>query len=114
MKKRRKSFQKLQHTFFGSTLARAGIAKQVQASMGVNVALDVLRERFGDGVEMHAKPKFIKNRTLSIEIAHPAIGEEISQQEEAIISEVNRRLGRHEIVAMQFLLDKGSNSEHYE
>lgn len=114
VKRRRKSFQKLQHTFFGSTLARAGIAKQVQASVGINVALDVLQERFGEGVAMHAKPKYIKNRTLAIEVAHPAIAEEITQQEEAIISEINKRLGRHEVVAMQFLLDKGTGAHIYE
>lgn len=112
-KRRHKTFQKVNFGSFGSSLAKAGIAKQVQASMGVNAALEVLQERFGDGVEQHAKPKYIKNRILAIEIAHPAVGEQIAEQQENVIKAVNEKLGRHEVVEMQFLLDK-NEKEFYE
>ena len=112
-KRRHKKFQKVQFGSFGASLAKAGIAKQVEASVGVGVALEILQERFGEGVEKHAKPKYIKNRVLGIEIAHPAVGEQISEQQENIIKAVNEKLGRHEVVEMQFLLDK-NEKEFYD
>jgi len=39
-----------------------------------------------------------------LEVAHPAVSEEIRRQEEAIIFEINKRVGKPEIVRIQFIL----------
>ena len=97
-----KHFSKVSSSLFSGSLQKAGISKQVSASQHVGHAIDIFKERFGDGVALHAKPKYIKDRTLMIEIAHPAIAEEIRRQEEALISELNKRIGHPEVVRLQF------------
>jgi UDP-3-O-acyl-N-acetylglucosamine deacetylase len=97
-------FQKADKSFFQSTLQRAGITKQVQASRYLVLVEAVMKERFGEGALIHVEPKYIKNRSLAIAVAHPAVGEEIRRQEEALISEINRRIGHPEIVRMHFIL----------
>lgn len=99
-------FHKFQSSVFKKNLQKAGIAKQVEASAHVYIVQEVLKERFGEGALNHAKPVYIKNRTVCIEIAHPAVGEHIRSQEEAIIFACNQRIGYPEILRIQFAFPK--------
>lgn len=96
-------FRKVSYSFLNNNLKRAGIHQQVEGFRTITLASEVLRERFGEGVASHANPRSIKNRTLAIEIAHPAVAEEIRRCEEALISEMNNRLGRPEILRFVFV-----------
>lgn len=105
-------FRKLTSSFLRQSLERAGVAKQVDAYKSIEHALAVLKERFGDGVELHAKPQYVKQRALTIAVAHPAVAQEIRLSEEAIISAINARIGHAEIVRIHFLIPReqeGSN-----
>lgn len=106
-------FQKAGDSLFQKTVNRAGIAQQVAASQYVQFARDVLAERFGDGADKHAVPRSIKDRALRIEVKHPAVGEEIRRQQESIIAEMNRRIGRPEIVRIDFILPRHDPEEAY-
>lgn len=99
-------FNKLDNSIFSHALGRAGIGKQVEAAQVVSLAIETLQERFGDGIEQYAHPKSVRNRQLYIEVKHPAVGEEIRRQEEAIIAGLNEKLGRPEIVRIQFQLPR--------
>jgi hypothetical protein len=99
-------FNKFSSSFFKGSLEKSGIYKQVAASQYVAIAQDVLKQRFGEGALKHAKPVSIKNRTLYIAIAHPAIAEHIRMKEETIISEMNAQIGYAEIIRIQFVLPK--------
>ena len=103
-------FKKVTSSFLRTRLDQAGVAKQVDASQAVMHALAVLKERFGDGVELHAKPQYVKQRALTIAVAHPAVAQEIRLCEEALISAVNERIGRSEIIRIQFLLPREGES----
>ncbi|PIW36633.1 MAG: hypothetical protein COW24_04225 [Candidatus Kerfeldbacteria bacterium CG15_BIG_FIL_POST_REV_8_21_14_020_45_12] len=98
------AFQKVGNNLFHDRLSKIGIGKQVQAAQYVELAVTVLKSSFGEGALKHARPRAIKNRVLQIEIAHPAVGEEIRRLEETIISELNNKIGRPEIVRIQLVL----------
>ncbi|MFH1426895.1 MAG: DciA family protein [Candidatus Kerfeldbacteria bacterium] len=104
-------FKKLDDSFLQKSVRRAGIGKQVEAAFFVGIVQDVLCERFGEGACKHARAKFVKDRALGIEIKHPAVGEEIRRQEESIISAVNEKIGRPEIVRIFFTLPKNDPDE---
>lgn len=103
-------FRKVTSSFLRSTLERAGVSKQVEAYRYVEYARVVLKERFGDGVELHAKPQYVKQRSLTIAVAHPAVAEQIRLCEEALISAMNDRIGRPEIVRIHFLLPQNEET----
>lgn len=103
-------FRKVTSTFLRVSLQRAGVDKQVEAYQGVECARVVLKERFGEGVEVHAQPKYIRGRSLAIAVAHPAVAQEIRLSEESIIAAVNDRIGRPEVVRIHFLLPRDEES----
>ncbi len=104
-------FRKVSSSFLRVSLERAGVAKQVDAYQSVAHARAVLQERFGEGVELHAKPKYVKQRALTIAVAHPAVAQEIRMCEEALISAMNERIGRPEIVRIHFLLPRDEGEQ---
>jgi hypothetical protein len=106
-------FRKVTSSFLRTTLDRAGVSKQVEAFASIEHARTVLKERFGDGVELHAKPQYVKERALTIAVVHPAIAQEIRLCEEAVISAINERIGRPEIVRIHFLLPREERDEDY-
>jgi hypothetical protein len=95
-------FQKM--NFLAGNLAKKGLDKQITAAQHVAYAESVMIRRFGDGALEQARPVYIKNRTLAIEVIHPAISEEIRRQEEGIISEVNQKIGYPEVIRIQCVL----------
>lgn len=97
-------FQRVNQIFLRHVIQRTGASNQIEAAQILTHARALFAERFGEGVALHANPKFIKHRSLIIEIAHPAVGEEIKRQEEMIIYEINKRLGRPEITALSFII----------
>ncbi len=99
-------FQRVRGSLFHTVLQRAGISRQVEAARGITVVSALFRERFGEDVSVHVKPRYIKNRILTIEVAHPAISEELVRQEEALISEINNRMGFPAVVDISFVLPR--------
>lgn len=97
-------FNKVSSSLFSKSLQNAGVRKQVEAAQSIEIVKKVFADRFGDGAGLHATPKYIKNRTVAVLVAHPAVGEEIKRQEEAVISEINKQLGRPEVLRIQFIL----------
>lgn len=98
-------FQKITPAFFKNSISRAGISKQLHAQKGIFIAKEILQERFGKDVSTYAEPKYIKYRVLTIVIFHPAIAEQIRLQEEGILKEINKKIGRDDIVRIQFSVD---------
>jgi predicted nucleic acid-binding Zn ribbon protein len=99
-------FHKLDSSIFSQALSRAGIGKQVAAAHVVSMAEEVLQERFGGGIERFARPRSVRNRQLVIDIHHPAVGEELRRQEEAVIGAINEKIGRPELVRIIFQIPR--------
>ncbi|OGY88028.1 MAG: hypothetical protein A2233_04800 [Candidatus Kerfeldbacteria bacterium RIFOXYA2_FULL_38_24] len=95
-------FKKAGFSFFTQKLKKAGIEEQIEAVLCLKVVTEVLEDFFGKGFYEHAKPCWVKKRTLLIEIVHPAVGEQIRLQESAILFEINKKLKKAEVVKIQF------------
>lgn len=101
--KRNKNFSDANVGFFSSVLHRAGISQQVQASIALETVRKIFEERFGEGVTLHAKPTQMRKKTLVVEVAHPAVSQQIRQQEEVLLQEIKRRTQR-ELLRIQCVL----------
>lgn len=87
-------FKKVQFSLFKKQLSRAGIQHQVEAVYFLQAAAEIFQELFGDGAAKHAKPLYVKENTLTVEIAHPSIAEMIRDHEKEIISQMYNKTGR--------------------
>ena len=79
------------------------LQKQVQASLVVEYASDVFKEFFGDAGALHAKPLFLKNRTLTVTCSNGAIAQEIRLKQMDIVSKINEKLGANEVDRIRYL-----------
>lgn len=103
-------FKKVSSSLFSHTIARAGIGQQLKAQKGVFAANAILKERFGEEAEKHAKAKYVKNRVLTIMVAHPAVGEQIRVEEEGIIRQINKIIGYDAVIRIQFSLTQNDDT----
>ena len=99
-----KGFTKAGSGLFQKAVQRAGVFGHVLVAQRIHVVEKVFAERFGDGFALHAKPKYIKAKTLGIEVAHPAISEQLRQQEEALIGAINAAAEETIVERIQLLL----------
>lgn len=97
-------FHRLSYQHLQKSVARAGVVKQVEATRVLEVARRVLAQYMQHEDAKRIRPVYVKNRTLALEIAHPAVGYMLQQQEKTIIGVINEELGRPEIIHLQFLL----------
>ena len=79
------------------------LKKQVEASLVVQYTNDVFRELFGEEGAMHAKPLFLKNRTLTVTCSNGAIAQEIRLKQMDIVSKINEKLGANEVDRIRYL-----------
>lgn len=105
-------FQRLSRTILKKTIARAGIAKQVEATYAITVAQRILQKHIANNQINNIKPVYVKNRVLALELSHPALGYFIQKKAEAIIFDINNALGRPEIIRLQFLLPHRGQDEY--
>lgn len=98
-------FKKLNVSFLKQQLAKAGIEEQVEAYHVLESTKRLLQEMFGEGVEQHATPVYVKQRALTIEIAHPAIAQFIREHEREILEKLFQRTGQ-KIYRVHFLLPR--------
>jgi predicted nucleic acid-binding Zn ribbon protein len=64
----------------------------------------VLVEVFGKEQAYHAKPLFLKNRTLTITCTNSVMAQEIRLHQVEIIEKVNQKIGKKEVDSIRYLL----------
>ncbi len=82
---------------------KSTLKKQVEASQVVDFTKEVLVELFGNELAHHAKPLFLKNRTVTITCASSAIAQEIRLNQEEIVRKINEKLGKNEVDRIRYL-----------
>lgn len=79
------------------------LKREVEASQVLEYASDALVDLFGKEKAYHAKPLFLKNRTLTITCASSNIAQEISLHQAEIVDKVNEKLGKKEVDRIRYL-----------
>lgn len=79
------------------------LKNQIKASEAVDVAILVFNALFGDEMAKHAKPLFLKNRTLTVSCSSTAMASEIRLNQAKIVDEINKKIGKDEVDRIRYL-----------
>lgn len=94
-------------TPIGETLDTSGrksaLQKQGEAGLIVEITEQVFKKMFGEEKALHAKPLFLKNRTLTVTCSSSAMAQEIRVNQSNIVSEINKMLGKNEVDRIRYL-----------
>jgi len=76
---------------------------QIEASEAVEIAEAVFLEMFGEELAVHAKPLFLKNRTLTVSCASSAMAQEIRLNQAEIVAAINKKMGKEDVDRIRYL-----------
>lgn len=79
------------------------LRKQVEASQVVEYATQVFTELFPAELATHAKPLFLKNRTLTVTCSSAVLAQEIRLRQQEIVENINKKLGKQEVDRIRYL-----------
>ena len=79
------------------------LQKQVDASRVLEFTQEILNELLGEELGVHAKPLFLKNRTLTITCASSAVAQEVRLNQNQIVEKINDKLGKKEVDRIRYL-----------
>lgn len=83
--------------------SKTPLKKQVQASMAVEYATEVLLALFGPEQGALVKPLFLKNRTLTVTCTTSAMAQEIRLRQHEIVAKINEKLGEKQVDRIRYL-----------
>ncbi len=76
---------------------------QVELSAVLEVAESVLADLFGVDLAKHAKPLFLKNRTIAISCTSSAMAQEIRLNQAEIVAKINGKTGTDVVDRIRYL-----------
>ncbi|MFH1286469.1 MAG: DUF721 domain-containing protein [Candidatus Magasanikbacteria bacterium] len=79
------------------------LKKQVEASLAVDAAQEVIESMFDAELAIHAKPLFLKNRTLTVTCSSSAMAQEIRLKQSEIVEKINEKIGKNEVDRIRYL-----------
>ena len=79
------------------------LKKQVDASLAVEAAEAVIKDMFEPDLAIHAKPLFLKNRTLTVTCSSSIMAQEIRLKQSEIVDKINKKLGKKEVDRIRYL-----------
>ncbi|MBP9694804.1 MAG: DUF721 domain-containing protein [Candidatus Magasanikbacteria bacterium] len=97
------SFTPLGSALSGKMSSQTPLKKQVESSLVIEFAQNALNELFGEDQAKHAKPLFLKNRTLTITCSTSSIAQEIRLNQQALVDKINDKLGKKEVDRIRYL-----------
>lgn len=77
---------------------------QVEAAQVVEYTQEALTELFGEDLSQHARPLFLKNRTLTISCSSSVIVQEIRLNQTSIVEKINEKFGKIEVDRIRYLV----------
>jgi len=81
----------------------SNIKKQVEGTEVLEITEKVMGDMFGVDLARHAKPLFLKNRTLTISCTSSSMAQEIRLNQADIVKNINKELGRSEVDRIRYL-----------
>ncbi len=85
------------------TRRKSPLKIQVEASQVLDYAAEALIEVFGRERAFHAKPLFLKNRTLTVTCSSSAMAQEIRGRQTEILDKINEKMGKKEVDCIRYL-----------
>lgn len=93
-------------TPIGDTLGKnaQSIDKQAEAGLAIEASEKIFADLFGDDKAVHAKPLFLKNRTLTVTCSSSVMAQEIRLNQKKIVDAINKELGKKEVDRIRYLV----------
>ncbi|PIR03393.1 MAG: hypothetical protein COV60_00580 [Candidatus Magasanikbacteria bacterium CG11_big_fil_rev_8_21_14_0_20_43_7] len=79
------------------------LKNQLDTSEAVEIAEGVFVELFGETMASHAKPLYLKNRTLTVSCTSTAMASEIRLNQAKIVEAVNKKLKKNDVDRIRYL-----------
>lgn len=86
-----------------SSRDKSALQKQGEAGLVIEAAEKVFAELFGEEKSLHAKPLFLKNRTLTVTCSSSAMAQEIRLNQAKIVEAINNAMGKNEVDRIRYL-----------
>lgn len=96
-------FTPLGDTLYKKDSDRSQLKKPVEATQFLEYASATLVELLGKEQAYHAKPLFLKNRTLTISCATTVVAEEVRNRQTEIVDKINEKIGKKEVDSIRYL-----------
>lgn len=97
------SFTSLNDAMDDSVKKKGSLKKQIEATKIVELAEAVFSDIFGKELGGHAKPLFLKNRTLTVTCTSSALAQEIRLRQQEIVQKLNEGMGASEVDRIRYL-----------
>jgi predicted nucleic acid-binding Zn ribbon protein len=82
---------------------KPALKNQIEASEAVEIAEAVFLDLFGEEMAVHAKPLFLKNRTLTVSCSSTTMANEIRINQGKIVEALNKKMGKDEVDRIRYL-----------
>lgn len=82
---------------------RGPLKRQVEATFVIESANSIIQSLLGPEQALHAKPLFLKNRTLTITCSSSVVAQEIRLHQSEIVEKINQKLGKKEVDRIRYL-----------
>lgn len=79
------------------------LQSQVETARVLEAAEAAFTELFAADLARHAKPQYLKNRTLTVTCTSSALAQEIRLNQGQIVESINKRLGGKEVDRIRYL-----------
>jgi hypothetical protein len=80
----------------------SSIKQKINASQVVQASQKILQEKFGSGLVNQVKVKSWQKNTLEISCQSSVIAQEIKLQQDKIMENINKKLGKQKITNIKF------------
>lgn len=94
-------------TPIGDTIKQSGgsgvTPQQVESGDAITAAEKAFVEIFGEELSKHAKPLYLKNRTMTVTCTSSALAQEIRLNQAKIVAKINDHLGKKEVDRIRYL-----------
>lgn len=97
------SFTPLGDTLHDKMDKNTSLKKQLETAEVIEIVDSVLADLFGADLARHAKPLFLKNRTITISCTSSAMAQEIRVNQAEIVKKINQKLGKEEVDRIRYL-----------
>lgn len=97
------SFQKLS-AILPKTIKRAGISRQIEASMVCEAADEAVKRIFGEELARQARALYFKDNWLTLAVLSSVLAQEIRFREDEIMRVLNGRFGQGTVGRIRYLI----------
>ncbi len=97
------AFTPIGDALYSKLSANSTLKRQVETSGVVELAQEILIDILGKEVGSHARPLFLKNRTLTVSCSSSAVAQEIRLRQLEIVSKLNEKVGKSEVDRIRYL-----------